>query len=78
MIPMEKAARAVDDLLSDAFHESRSPNPRDIAKAVLLAVREPGMMALTAVFDAADDYAEVGPQGVWEAGIDAILADHSS
>jgi hypothetical protein len=46
-----------------------------VARAVLLAVREPGPKALAAVFSAADDYPEVGPSGIWEAGIDAILED---
>lgn len=75
MSALDRAASVFDDMESDAFHENRRLDGRAVARAIILAAREPGSMALTAVFDAADDYAEVGPQGIWEAGIDAILAE---
>ena len=48
---------------------------RAVARAVLMAVREPGLPAVEAVFEAADDLSEGGPLAVWQAGIDAILAE---
>lgn len=87
MTPLEKAARAAcvaaghdpnvtfDVCTGDPADSYSWGGYRNIARAVLLAVREPGEDVLVAVFEAADDLPEMGPSGVWEAGIDAILND---
>lgn len=76
MTPLERAARAADEELQDAFHENRDPDQFKIARAVLMAVREPDEAMKTAWLNAETH----GTESAWflhrhRAMIDAILAD---
>lgn len=76
MTPLERAARAVEDHLSDAFFDGRQPNPFKIARAVLMAVREMPAATQAAIFDERDGFVQkIDIPAVWQLGIDAILAD---
>lgn len=77
---LERAARALrehvgGDATGLPWDDAAKQHYEACARAVLMAVREPGSSVLEAVFNAADDYPEVGPSGIWESGIDAILND---
>lgn len=77
MTPMlEKIARAIEDAMA-----SDDNHPHDIARAALLAMREPDLDVISAMFDRLD-CGELGEDydttDVWQVGIDAILAQPST
>lgn len=85
MTPLEKAARAVDPA-AWAFYDKWIGTPAMLAeckhevgpsfmkaRAVLMAVREPGDGAVQAGWDAAVDNEGCTPECCWPAMLDAIL-----
>ena len=75
MTPLERAAMALMEVEQNrplgAVYDYRAQ-----VRAVLMAVREMPSETQAAIFDARDGFVhEIDIPAVWEAGIDAILAD---
>lgn len=68
MTDLERASQAVEDALA-----SDDNHPDDIARAVLLAVREVSQEAYNAGWDAMNGEPDAGPGEPWLATIDFIL-----
>ena len=68
MTDLERASHAVEDALA-----SDDNHPDDIARAVLLAVREVSQETYTAGWDAMNGEPDAGPGEPWLAMIDFIL-----
>lgn len=70
MTDLERASHAVEDALA-----SDDNHPDDIARAVLLAVREVSQEAYNAGWDAMNGEPDAGPGEPWLAMIDYILRE---
>lgn len=78
---LERAAISVQEVISDAFFDCVEPDPKDIARAVLMAVREPDEAARDAGEEAFASALHKGGSlpdatlSIHQAMIDAILAE---
>lgn len=75
---LERAAEAIIAVQSDAFHEDRTATPEDIARAVLMAVREPDVPEVLSGMRAAERLRSgtvVETKIMFTAMIDHILSD---
>lgn len=74
--PLDRAAQALENLDSSDFHERQTKDYTEMARAVLMAVREPSELqahTVSRILEKRGEYSYQSPVWVWKTMIDAAL-----